>query len=512
MIEDAELLRRYAADRSEVAFATLVNRRIDLVYAVALRHLGGDKHLAEDVTQRVFADLARKANELSGRAVLSGWLYRSAQFAASDLVRSERRRREREKDSHTMHDLFPNDDVNLEWQKLHPVLDEVLGELDEEDRDAVALRFFEERSFAEVGHALRLSEDAARKRVGRALDKLHGMLARRGVSSTAAAVGLALANPVGIAAPSGLAAAIIGGTFFPTTIVATAGAGSAAGVLAFFGSAKFATTAMVVAAAALGVASQQAHGTQTTRAEIATTRTQEENLKRRLDAAESRLTAAQQRWQATDADIGKLLQEIREAPSALGTPPGNAVSVVFVIDTSGSMRDVASGKLWPAVARAMESALAAHPDARFFTVFDADGRSVLGEQSEWLPRSAEVWQRVRQALDDCNVYSNSSPVPGICSALHLVPTRSESGPTLHVCVIGDELTDQAEPVLRRLEELNPRDAAGNRGATISAIELPTTGRPDGTRAPTGEKFQAVMEAVTKAHAGSFTLLPRSALE
>ena len=95
MTEDAELLRRYAADRSEAAFAELVQRRLDLVYSVALRQVGGDAHLAQDVTQRVFADLARKAAKLSDRTVLSGWLYRSAQFAASDVVRSERRRRAR---------------------------------------------------------------------------------------------------------------------------------------------------------------------------------------------------------------------------------------------------------------------------------------------------------------------------------------------------------------------------------------------------------------------------------
>src|SRR5215207_8553445 len=102
MTEDAELLRSYARDRSQTAFAELVKRRIDLVYGVALRQVGGDSYLAQDVTQLVFADLARKANELSSHLVLSGWLYRSAQFAAADAVRSERRRREREQESFMM--------------------------------------------------------------------------------------------------------------------------------------------------------------------------------------------------------------------------------------------------------------------------------------------------------------------------------------------------------------------------------------------------------------------------
>ena len=96
MIEDSTLLRRYVDDRSEAAFAELVRRRVNLVYAVALRQVAGDTQLAEDVTQKVFVDLARKARALADRPVLSGWLYRSAQFAASDIVRSERRRRSRE--------------------------------------------------------------------------------------------------------------------------------------------------------------------------------------------------------------------------------------------------------------------------------------------------------------------------------------------------------------------------------------------------------------------------------
>src|ERR1051325_7277046 len=95
-VSDHELLRRYVGEKSEVDFAELVRRRIGLVYGVALRQCGGDASLAQDVTQRVFVDLARKAAALAGHTVLSGWLHRSARFAASDVVRAERRRRVRE--------------------------------------------------------------------------------------------------------------------------------------------------------------------------------------------------------------------------------------------------------------------------------------------------------------------------------------------------------------------------------------------------------------------------------
>src|SRR3954471_3896988 len=105
MDEDAELLRRYAAEKSEEAFAALVQRHLNLVYSVALRQVNGDAHLAEDVAQQVFTALARKAAALAERPALSGWLYRSTRFAASDIVRVERRRRGRESEAHTMHEL-----------------------------------------------------------------------------------------------------------------------------------------------------------------------------------------------------------------------------------------------------------------------------------------------------------------------------------------------------------------------------------------------------------------------
>lgn len=164
MIEDAELLRCYVEERSEGAFAQLVKRRVGLVYSVAVRQCGGDTHLAEDVTQRVFAHLARKAKELARRPVLSGWLYRSAQFAASDVVRGERRRRAREEENHQMSEISnegrgaDSGQGAVDWGKLRSVLDEAMGELGEEDRDAVALRFFEEKSFAEIGGRFALSE------------------------------------------------------------------------------------------------------------------------------------------------------------------------------------------------------------------------------------------------------------------------------------------------------------------------------------------------------------------
>lgn len=222
MATDAELLRRYAAGDDEGAFGALVQRHLNLVYSVALRQVGGDAHLAQDVAQRVFADLARKAPALSGRVTLGGWLYRAAQFTASDLVRAERARRTREQKAQLMQELSSDPGAAADWEKLRPVLDIAIRELGENERDVIVLRFFEARSFAEIGSSLRVTEDAARMRAERALKKLRMALARRGVTSTSTALAAVLANQVNIAAPAGLAASVTGAAM----------AGSAAGTSA----------------------------------------------------------------------------------------------------------------------------------------------------------------------------------------------------------------------------------------------------------------------------------------
>ncbi len=223
MIDDAELLRSYAKDRSQAAFTTLVQRHANLVYSVALRQVGGDVHLAQDVMQKVFADLARKASSLSQRAVIAGWLYRGTKFAAADLVRAERRRRQREEETgimqdHREHPVPGGGDLEV----ARPVIDEVMAKLGDTDRDAVALRFFENRSFLEVGRALNLSEEAARKRVDRALEKMRTTLLRRGIPSGVALLTTALSGQVAVTAPADLVATVASGVF-ATGGVATGG-------------------------------------------------------------------------------------------------------------------------------------------------------------------------------------------------------------------------------------------------------------------------------------------------
>src|SRR5215831_9110593 len=180
MLDDYQLLRRYADDGSEAAFGELVGRYVNLVYSTALRRTGGDAHQAQDVAQIVFTDLARKAGSLPEKVVLAGWLHRATQYAASQLRRSEQRRRAREHEA--MNAFDP--DTPTDWHWIRPLLDEALDQLGQTDRDALLLRFFEQRSLAEVGRALGSNEDAARKRISRALDKLRAGLVRRGFTTT----------------------------------------------------------------------------------------------------------------------------------------------------------------------------------------------------------------------------------------------------------------------------------------------------------------------------------------
>jgi RNA polymerase sigma factor (sigma-70 family) len=206
-MDDWQLLSSYATGGSEEAFSELVTRHLGFVYNVALRRLNGDAHLAEDVAQLVFTNLARKAHSLQPEVILAGWLHRDTCFTALEVQRRERRRRAREQTAFHMRELNDNA-LPVDWQEICPWLDEALHQLPATDRDALLLRFFEKRSLAEIGQKLGSGESGASRRVSRALEKLRGLLAKRGLVTTSAALSAALCAQVAQAVPSSLASTL----------------------------------------------------------------------------------------------------------------------------------------------------------------------------------------------------------------------------------------------------------------------------------------------------------------
>jgi uncharacterized protein (TIGR03435 family) len=205
-VDDMTLLREYAARHSESAFETLVSRRVGFVYSAALRQVR-DPHLAEEVTQAVFIILAQKAGRISDETILTGWLFRTTRFAALAQTRAAAKRREREQEAQMQTEIQSTAPDPL-WEQMSPLLDAALASLSETDRQAILLRFFENKGLAEVGDALKSSEDTARKRVTRALEKLRKYFSRRGVASTSAIIASGISVNSVQAAPMALAKSV----------------------------------------------------------------------------------------------------------------------------------------------------------------------------------------------------------------------------------------------------------------------------------------------------------------
>ena len=201
--DDMQLLREYVAGNSEDAFATLVQRHVNLVYSVALRQLGDAQH-AQDVAQAVFVILARKAASLRRETILTGWLYQTARFTAAGFRRGERRRQCREQESF-MQSALDQSRSDAAWEQLAPLLDDAMGRLGKLDRTLILLRFFEGKSSAEAAAALKLNEPAAKRRCTRAIEKLRNYFSRRGVDSTIAAIAETISTHSVQMAPAALA-------------------------------------------------------------------------------------------------------------------------------------------------------------------------------------------------------------------------------------------------------------------------------------------------------------------
>jgi uncharacterized protein (TIGR03435 family) len=205
MTDDMALLREYAQRNSEEAFAALVSRHVNLVYSVALRQMR-DPHLAEEITQAVFIILARKAKSLHAKTILGAWLCRTARYACADAIKIQRRRQHREQEAFMQSTL--NESESEAWTQIAPLLDTALTHLGKTDHNAIVLRFFEGKSMGEVGAALGASEDAAKKRVNRAVEKLQKFFLKRGIASTTAIITVAISANSVQGAPVALAKSV----------------------------------------------------------------------------------------------------------------------------------------------------------------------------------------------------------------------------------------------------------------------------------------------------------------
>jgi RNA polymerase sigma factor (sigma-70 family) len=218
--DDLELLHAYAADGSEAAFRTVVDRHLALVYSSALRQVR-NPHLAEEVTQAVFLILARKANSLRPGTLLTGWFFRTTRFASIAALRTVRRRERHEQEAAQMQPTITEAIPEASWDDVAPLLDEAIADLGATDRHAILLRYFERKDHKEIGHALGATEEAAKKRVTRAVEKIRTFLTRRGVALSVTALGAAVFTHGVQAAPPALSQSIAAALTANSTVTTT---------------------------------------------------------------------------------------------------------------------------------------------------------------------------------------------------------------------------------------------------------------------------------------------------
>jgi len=323
---DMDLVQDYAATRSESAFATLVERHAGLVYSAALRQVR-DAQFAQEITQSVFLLLANKAASLNSKTVLPGWLYRTTRFVAMSVGRKEKRRRHLEQEAQ-MEIATRNAGNDSVWNQIAPLLDSAMEQLRDIDRNAIVLRYFQNKSLQEVGVALGIEERAAQKRVMRALEKLRVLFAGRGVVLTATGIATTLSANAIQAAPLGVIAA--------TTASAAAAASTAAitatKLIAMTALQKTFVATAVVAAIGTGIYESRQAANWSARAE--TLQRQQENnanqieeLKRERDeavAARAGLRQENERLSNIVAEVPKLrgdLPDCEPSHASLGPQP-----------------------------------------------------------------------------------------------------------------------------------------------------------------------------------------------
>jgi RNA polymerase sigma factor (sigma-70 family) len=292
MTSDLELLGQYARHKAQDAFTEIVRRHVDLVYSAALRQVRSPQ-LAEEVAQSVFTDLARNAGKLQPDTVLTAWLYQVTRRTAVDVVRKESRRQLREQIASEMNAMNA---TAPDWTHVEPFLDEAMHTLDDTDRAAVLLRYFENKSLREVGQTLGTSDDAAQKRVSRAVERLREFLSKRGVAVGASGLVVVISANAIQAAPAGLAATISTAAILAGTTLTASATATITKTIAMTTLQKTLVTATLAIVAGAGI--YEAHQASTLRSQVQTLQQaqvplaeQNRQLQRERDDATNRLTA-----------------------------------------------------------------------------------------------------------------------------------------------------------------------------------------------------------------------------
>jgi RNA polymerase sigma factor (sigma-70 family) len=323
---DRELLRRFVTERDHDAFAVLVQRHIGLVYHSALRRVGGS-HAAEDITQQVFTTLARKAAQLGKHEALAGWLHTTGRYEAHRFLRAERRRVVREQEAAMLDDVHGGNPSH-DWARLRPVIDGALDELSGKDRDAVLMRYFTNESYAAIGDQLGVSENAARMRVDRALEKLNGILKARDITSVSLAAALATEAVAG-ATPSALATQVTAQALASTTLAATTGAAAIFTMITSKATIASVLTLLVVGAGT----SWSVVRTREARLALAEATQREATLRLELAEVQRRVGAATKQLREAEAANSELLAAARKMKAAQTDPAAEVLITSQMVST-----------------------------------------------------------------------------------------------------------------------------------------------------------------------------------
>jgi RNA polymerase sigma factor (sigma-70 family) len=313
-MSDQELIAQFCAQRSENAFAEIVRRHVDHVHSAAMRMVR-DPHLAEDITQAAFVALARSAGNLQNVAVLSSWLHGTVKNLSSSAIRCETRRRRREQEAIAMTGLQDTEN-NADWEATAPHLDAALHAMRAEDRDPLMLRFFERKTAREIAAALKINEEAAQKRVSRALERLREILARRGVKVGAAGLCATLTANAVQAAPIGLSAGVLAGAKLLASSSLTTSLIGQTKVIAMTALQKTMVTAGIVAAVGGGI--YGVNKNLQLRHELTAAQQDRDAVEQELQATTNQRDEASKQLAALQQDVAQLREQTASIPKLRG--------------------------------------------------------------------------------------------------------------------------------------------------------------------------------------------------